>query len=88
GLVQGVNFRAWTARQAQNLRLAGFVRNSEDGSVTGEACGSNSNIEKFKQLLGKGPVHAEVESVEVLTEETLPQEKEGGWGIRGFEVRN
>lgn len=42
----GVNFRSWTQMQGQQLGLAGFVRNANDGSVEGQGVGE-------KQLLNQ-----------------------------------
>lgn len=46
GTVQGVNFRAWTQKQAQNLNtVTGWVMNTPDGHVIGEALGPKADIE-------------------------------------------
>ena len=33
GVVQGVGYRAATTRQAHHLKITGWVRNNDDGSV-------------------------------------------------------
>lgn len=63
GLVQGVGFRYFVARNASSLGLRGFVRNEYDGSVTGVAVGPATGIEKLKQLLQVGPSRANVDKV-------------------------
>ncbi|PSK46485.1 hypothetical protein B9Z65_5453 [Elsinoe australis] len=65
GVVQGVNFRSFTVKQASSAGLTGFVKNDSDGSVTGEAQGDDSALNKFVQHLNKGPSAAEVNKVDV-----------------------
>ncbi|KAF1916365.1 Acylphosphatase-like domain-containing protein [Ampelomyces quisqualis] len=64
GEVQGVNFRSYTQRQAKRIGVTGFVTNKSDGSVQGEAQGSDDAIKQFVQHLNKGPSAASVSSVE------------------------
>lgn len=45
--------------------MTGTVRNASDGSVTGEAQGDSSSLEKFVGQLRKGPSAARVEDVNV-----------------------
>lgn len=63
GKVQGVYFRASTKEKAQSLDIKGFVRNESDGSVYGEAQGSEKAMEEFINWLHKGPSNANVESL-------------------------
>jgi acylphosphatase len=79
GLVQGVSFRAYAAREARRLGLAGFVRNEPDGSVSFEAEGDDDAVRRFVVWCGHGPPEARVERVE--TREGAPQ------GYVGFEIR-
>lgn len=60
GRVQGVGFRWHVLRAAQDLDLAGWVRNEADGSVSGEASGDLSRLEAFRDLLETGPPSARV----------------------------
>ena len=64
GRVQGVGFRWWTAEQARELGLAGFVRNDPDGAVSGLAEGEAEPLERFKSKLSEGPSQARVESLQ------------------------
>ncbi|KAF2274007.1 Acylphosphatase [Westerdykella ornata] len=64
GYVQGVNFRSFTQKQANKLGLTGFVRNASDGTVQGEAQGSDETLEDFLQHLHSGPRAATVTGVE------------------------
>ncbi|KAF2739556.1 Acylphosphatase [Polyplosphaeria fusca] len=64
GRVQGVNFRSYTSKQANRIGVTGWVTNADDGSVQGEAQGSEDNINHFIQHLNKGPSAASVSGVE------------------------
>ena len=68
GKVQGVWFRAFARDNALSLNLEGWVKNDPDGSVFGEALGSEKNIKQFTHILRKGSPNSKVE--DVLFEET------------------
>ncbi|WP_311211876.1 MULTISPECIES: acylphosphatase [unclassified Arthrobacter] len=51
GVVQGVGFRYWTARKADELTLKGTVRNSPDGSVELVAEGTGADVEHLMKWL-------------------------------------
>lgn len=80
GRVQGVFFRAWTAEQARALGVAGWVRNTPDGSVEGHLEGDKAAVQQLIDLLHQGPPSARVMKVDAdITEPT---------GADGFEVRH
>lgn len=54
GAVQGVGFRYWTARKADELGITGSVKNDDDGSVTVVAEGPQPVIVEFRRWLGSG----------------------------------
>lgn len=60
GHVQGVGFRAFVRDEAQALGLQGYVRNEWDRTVVGQAEGSLSELEVFRQSLERGPVFGRV----------------------------
>ncbi|MDR3684687.1 MAG: acylphosphatase [Geothrix sp.] len=60
GDVQGVGYRRFAAREAQDLGLAGWVRNEPDGTVDGEAEGPEAALEAFRARLARGPAFASV----------------------------
>ncbi len=60
GVVQGVGFRMWAAREARSLGLAGWVRNLADGSVEAEAEGEQTGISALEARLRRGPPHSVV----------------------------
>ncbi|MXZ12466.1 MAG: acylphosphatase [Candidatus Dadabacteria bacterium] len=64
GRVQGVYFRASTARTAIELGIRGHVENLMDGNVRIVAEGTTENLEKLIEWCGEGPPRAKVESVE------------------------
>ena len=66
GRVQGVNYRAFTEREAGSLSLKGYVRNLPDGRVHVEAEGNRKDIEDLIGRLRKGPSNARVTDVQVL----------------------
>ena len=47
GRVQRVGFRYFTLQIAQQLKLTGFVKNSENGTVTGTVAGEKNQTYKF-----------------------------------------
>lgn len=66
GRVQGVGFRASTARKARTLGLEGSARNCADGSVEVLAAGSREALDRLGQWLQHGPPLAVVARVETL----------------------
>ncbi len=66
GRVQGVYFRDFTRRHAQELGLDGFVRNLPDGAtVEVWAEGSKDKLEKLLEFLKVGPREARVDKIQV-----------------------
>ncbi len=65
GKVQGVFFRASTARKAASLRINGWVRNLPDSSVEVVCAGTDTALDELAGWLWQGPSGAEVTSVEV-----------------------
>ena len=55
GKVQGVMFRDFVKRKAQNLNIVGTVENQSDGSVEVVAVGEKENLQKLLEFLHKGP---------------------------------
>jgi acylphosphatase len=65
GIVQGVGFRHATCREAQRLRLRGWVRNCADGSVEAVALGEDVQLDALERWARRGPPAACVDSIEV-----------------------
>lgn len=68
GRVQGVFFRAETARKARSLGLVGWVRNAPDGTVEVVAEGEKEALERLYRWCQKGSSFAQVERVEIKWE--------------------
>ncbi|GAB4444724.1 MAG: acylphosphatase [Anaerolineae bacterium] len=65
GRVQGVNFRYYTVRKANELGLKGWVRNRWDGTVEALAEGPRTSLDRFVSWLRQGPSSASVVQVDV-----------------------
>jgi acylphosphatase len=72
GKVQGVFYRHATKIKAAELKLTGWVRNLENGTVELLACGEPSALDLLENWLWKGPPTAHV--TEVKNEELDWQE--------------
>jgi acylphosphatase len=55
GRVQGVGFRWFVHREATELELRGWVRNTEDGDVEVVAAGNAADLAELRESLRKGP---------------------------------
>jgi acylphosphatase len=65
GRVQGVNFRYYTQRRANDLGLIGYVRNQWDGTVEVAAEGPRQALEELLAFLRTGPRGAFVTQVDI-----------------------
>lgn len=72
GRVQGVGYRAFVAREATALGLAGDVRNLPDGTVAVRAFGRRADLDLLVERLRRGPLFASVRAVDVRTGEPAP----------------
>jgi acylphosphatase len=64
GRVQGVGFRFFTQKRANELKLKGWVRNLPDGTVEVWAQGAPLALEQFMHSLEVGPVGSWVEEAQ------------------------
>ncbi len=64
GRVQGVGFRWFVRRAAQEFGLTGQVRNLPDGRVEVEAAGDSERLDAFRERLRQGPPGARVTGLE------------------------
>ena len=80
GRVQGVFFRAETRRHANRHGVAGWVRNTRDGTVEAVFEGERDAVEQLVEFCRRGPAGAVVERVDVDEE---PVEGLGGFSVAG-----
>lgn len=80
GKVQGVYYRAWTVKKAQEIGLNGWVRNRQDGSVEALVQGDEEDIQALIEACHDGPPAARVDNIEV---EKTPAEE----NLTGFNQR-
>jgi len=79
GRVQGVGFRYSATREAERLRLGGWVRNADNGDVEVWAEGAEEKLKTFLAWLRRGPQFSRVDAVE--KEDKTPR----GFGDFGVE---
>ena len=80
GRVQGVGYRRYAQKTAENLALPGWTRNLLDGRVEIFVTGEEKTLDQYCDQLRKGPSFSQVHEVIVkVVQETLKVEK--------FEIR-
>jgi acylphosphatase len=83
GRVQGVGFRYFAERRANQLGIVGYVKNCWDGSVEVYAIGDPIALEEFRSFLGEGPRSARVTNIAESNERVDERRKtfviEDGW---------
>jgi acylphosphatase len=80
GGVQGVFFRDSARERAEQLGLAGWVRNLPDGRVEAVFEGPREKVREMVRWCEEGPPHATVKDVDAEFEAPAGD-------LRGFEVR-
>jgi acylphosphatase len=70
GRVQGVGFRWYVHREAAELGLRGWVRNTEEGEVEVVAAGTAEDLAELRASLRRGPRGSRVDH---LVEHTLDE---------------
>ena len=63
GRVQGVGFRWYVHREASELDLRGWVRNTEDGDVEVVASGAADDLADLRASLRRGPRGSRVDRI-------------------------
>jgi acylphosphatase len=81
GYVQGVGFRYFVRRRANELGLAGWTANERDGTVHVVAEGSAAALDELARHLHSGPPGARVERVDVNRRPSVGD-------LRGFAIRS
>lgn len=79
GRVQGVFFRDTTRQRAEAAGVAGWVRNTPDGTVEAVFEGEPGAVDELVEFCRRGPSGAEVAEIDI--EEEQPE------NLSGFVVR-
>jgi acylphosphatase len=79
GRVQGVFFRDSLRRLAERDGVAGWARNTAEGTVEAVFEGDPAAVERLVSFARTGPAEARVDAVEVSEEESE--------GLSGFSIR-
>jgi len=69
GFVQGVGFRYFTLKKAEEFKIFGTVQNLNSGEVEVDAQGENGLLNDFISELRKGPLKGSVSNLNI---EELP----------------
>lgn len=80
GNVQGVGFRYFTARKADEFEVYGYIENNPNGSVYLEVEGHEEVLEGFLQAVRVGPESAQVREFVVIQQVELKY-------FEAFEIR-
>ncbi|KAK4201264.1 Acylphosphatase-like domain-containing protein [Triangularia verruculosa] len=80
GMVQGVGFRYFTRGRAAEHNLTGWVRNTDNNKVEGEAQGEEDSLTKFLKEVDKGPRGSKVVKLDREDRDVVE-------GEQGFEIR-
>ena len=78
GRVQGVGFRWFVHREASELKLRGWVRNTEDGNVEIVAAGAKEDLDDLRASLRRGPRGSRVDGI---LEHTLDDSEAAGLDV-------
>ena len=76
GRVQGVFFRQETREQATKLNVTGWVRNTYDDRVEAVFAGEKESVDRLIEFCRRGPLYAQVTSVEVVWEKFVGEFKD------------
>lgn len=69
GKVQGVVYRSWMKRMAEELSVNGWVKNLDDGRVEAILEGKRDHVDELVELCKEGSPNAKVKHVDVIFEE-------------------
>ena len=81
GRVQGVGFRWFVHREASELDLRGWVRNTEEGEVEIVVTGAPEDLDELRASLRRGPRGSRVDGV---LEHTLDESE--GAALNSFRI--
>jgi acylphosphatase len=81
GRVQGVGFRWFVQREAHEIGLRGWVRNTAGGDVEVLAAGNEEQISKLRAALARGSRGSRVDGIE---QRSRPENE--AEGLQAFEI--
>ncbi len=76
GIVQGVNFRNFTKKEADRIGVNGYVKNTHDGHVEAFFEGEEERIKELISMVHVGPAHAKVKEVKLYEQDSLSNFKD------------
>ncbi|XP_042295986.1 acylphosphatase-2 isoform X2 [Sceloporus undulatus] len=72
--MHGVCFRMYTEEKARKVGVVGWIRNSRDGTVTGQVQGPEDKVNEMKQWLAKvGSPSSQIERANFSNEKEIPK---------------
>jgi len=81
GKVQGVSYRAYTKKKAEELGIKGWVKNLLDSRVEAVFQGPKTKVEKMIKWCWKGSPASRVSKVEQVSKEETYED------LKGFAIR-
>ncbi len=75
GNVQGVGLRMFVQQRAIELKVTGWIRNMEDGSVHMELQGESSAIDTMSSRIREGNYFIRVKKISMEKRDVIPDEK-------------
>uniref|UniRef100_A0A8C8BEU4 Acylphosphatase n=1 Tax=Otus sunia TaxID=257818 RepID=A0A8C8BEU4_9STRI len=83
GRVQGVCFRMYTEEQARKLGVVGWVKNTSQGTVTGQVQGPEDKVNAMKSWLTKvGSPSSRIDRTNFSNEKEIPKLDFTGFSTR------
>lgn len=83
GRVQGVGFRWYVHREASELSLRGWVRNTDDGHVEAVAAGTEQELADLETAIKRGSKGSRVDRIQIHNLEDNEAEKLAAFEIEG-----
>ncbi|KAM6138619.1 acylphosphatase-2 [Phoenicopterus ruber ruber] len=83
GRVQGVCFRMYTEEEARKLGVVGWVKNTSQGTVTGQVQGPEDKVNAMKSWLSKvGSPSSRIDRTNFSNEKAIPKLDFSGFSTR------